>query len=611
MKLSRLFGTAVLVSLVSIAAQATSLVYVAHGGGNVGAAHGGEIGTIDLDTGTYIALTESLGSLTSLVSTGTRLYAYETQSDSILEIDPSSGAVLSSVQLAAYDKLTDMAYDPTTGIFYGVGNAFTFYSIDIDTGIASFIGAAAPGASGGFRQIGFAPDGTLYLHTVSSGGEFYTINPSTGAIIDTLDGGVPGGALGLAVDPATGLLIASECCRGSDLSKGERLFTIDLETGIATLLFDYDDGRRMHDFAFIEEDEAANEPPLAYCIDSNVTTEPDSCQASTSIDNGSFDPDDDPLILLQNPESPYGLGDTLVTLTVSDDINEPVSCSANVHVRDNQQPLLSCPPPLTVQCEGNESAVASFNTTATDNCSVGQVSCLPASGSSFALGETPVHCSVQDGSGNLGNCDAAVIVIDDIPPTVSAGPDQILEATSAAGASTSLPITSSDSCSSTTVSVAPELSIYPVGLTTVVVTATDTSGNSASTSVSILVQDSTPPLINSITGPGRLWPPNHKMVSVSVVVDASDAIGGEVSCSIVKVRSNEPVSGTGRGDIAPDWGMPSGLNVDLRAERSGSGSDRVYTLTVECSDDQGNSATASTTAIVPHSQNDGDKRASK
>jgi hypothetical protein len=115
--------------------------------------------------------------------------------------------------------------------------------------------------------------------------------------------------------------------------------------------------------------------------------------------------------------------------------------------------------------------------------------------------------------------------------------------------------------------------------------------------------ETTPPNITSVTAtPSVLMPPNHKMAPVTVsvaVTDNCDAAVGQ-SCHIVSVISNEPISGTGDGDTAPDWEITGNLTLNLRAERSGSGTGRTYTITVECTDNAGNSASSSTTVTVPH-----------
>jgi len=102
------------------------------------------------------------------------------------------------------------------------------------------------------------------------------------------------------------------------------------------------------------------------------------------------------------------------------------------------------------------------------------------------------------------------------------------------------------------------------------------------------------PAISSITAtPSVLWPPNHKMVSVSVLVDATAACGPPV-CAIASVASNEP--GDGAGDIE----ITAALRALLRSERSGGSMGRTYTISVACRDAARNEATGTTTVQVPH-----------
>jgi len=65
------------------------------------------------------------------------------------------------------------------------------------------------------------------------------------------------------------------------------------------------------------------------------------------------------------------------------------------------------------------------------------------------------------------------------------------------------------------------------------------------------------------------------------------------------VSSNEPVNGLGDGDTAPDWDITGPMSLRLRAERSGVGGGRVYTITLECSDWSGNSVQRTVTVAVP------------
>ena len=90
-------------------------------------------------------------------------------------------------------------------------------------------------------------------------------------------------------------------------------------------------------------------------------------------------------------------------------------------------------------------------------------------------------------------------------------------------------------------------------------------------------------------------------VTVSAMV-SEDYDGEEPSCRIISVSSNEPDNGLGDGDTAPDWEIMGAATVNLRAERAGNGAGRVYTLTVECTDPAGDSATEYVTVTVPHDQ---------
>jgi hypothetical protein len=115
----------------------------------------------------------------------------------------------------------------------------------------------------------------------------------------------------------------------------------------------------------------------------------------------------------------------------------------------------------------------------------------------------------------------------------------------------------------------------------------------------IATRDVTPPAIASVTpSQSTLSPPNHKMASLSLAIAATDNLAMS-SCAITAVTSNEPVTGTGDGDTAPDWSITGPTTLQLRAERSGSGHGRIYTVTVRCSDAAGNASTGTTSVMVP------------
>ncbi len=119
----------------------------------------------------------------------------------------------------------------------------------------------------------------------------------------------------------------------------------------------------------------------------------------------------------------------------------------------------------------------------------------------------------------------------------------------------------------------------------------------------IVTADTQPPVFKSLTvSPATLWPPNHQMVDVTVSAEVVDLIDRAPTARIVSVSSSEPIDGTGDGDTSPDWEITGDLTLKLRAERSGTGSGRVYTITVEARDYSGNTTLEIVAVIVPKNQ---------
>ena len=106
----------------------------------------------------------------------------------------------------------------------------------------------------------------------------------------------------------------------------------------------------------------------------------------------------------------------------------------------------------------------------------------------------------------------------------------------------------------------------------------------------------TPPAILALTAsPNVLWPPNGKMVPVTVGVTVADDSDPAPACQITGVTSNEP-----SGDS--DWTLTGALSLDLRADRNGRGAGRIYSITVTCTNASQLSASALVTVLVPHDQ---------
>lgn len=303
----------------------------------------------------------------------------------------------------------------------------------------------------------------------------------------------------------------------------------------------------------------------------------------------------------------FALGSTAVTATARDAAGNAGTGSFTVTVRDTTPPAIGAVPTVAlVEATGPGGATVSFAVpTATDLVDgTVAVTASPASGSTFAIGNSTVTLSARDTRNNDASKTFTVTVRDSTPPVITVPANIVAEATGSAGAVVTFATGASDLVDGAvaTTAVPASGSTFARGTTTVTVSATDARGNTASKSFTVTVRDTTAPTITSVsTNAPTLWPPNHKMVAVTVSATATDLVG-VASLKIIGVTSNEPDNGLGDGDTANDIEITGNLTVNLRAERSGNGNGRIYTITVEAKDAAGNASTKTVTVLVPKNQ---------
>lgn len=110
----------------------------------------------------------------------------------------------------------------------------------------------------------------------------------------------------------------------------------------------------------------------------------------------------------------------------------------------------------------------------------------------------------------------------------------------------------------------------------------------------------------------HIWPPNHKMVCINMMVHMTDACGNQVpadavSLKLISVTSSQPDNGTGDGNTVDDiQGADIGTddrNFCVRAERAGGDkAGRTYTAVYEVVDAAGNVTQTETKIYVKHDQ---------
>jgi hypothetical protein len=147
--------------------------------------------------------------------------------------------------------------------------------------------------------------------------------------------------------------------------------------------------------------------------------------APEDVDNGSYDPDGDPITLSLSPAGSYPLGDTPVTLTVTDDSGEVGTCTATITVVDTTPPEITCPPDQTILGDENwEATVPDLCAlaTITDNCNPSP-GCTqnPSAGATIPGGDTIVSLTATDEAGNSSSCEVTITVI--VPVDLDIKPD--------------------------------------------------------------------------------------------------------------------------------------------------------------------------------------------
>ena len=225
------------------------------------------------------------------------------------------------------------------------------------------------------------------------------------------------------------------------------------------------------------------------------------------------------------------------------------------------------------------------------------------------VGDNNVTLTVTDNYGATATCVAIVTVIDNTFPVITCPANITVSCAALVPPVNTSSVTTIDNCPGVIVTHVSDVISNQTCTNRFTLTRTykakDASGNTVSCSQVITVYDNTPPVISNVSvSPASLWPPNHTMRDITLNYQLSDNCVNSPATAL-SVSSNEPINGTGDGDTAPDWTITDNHHVKLRAERSGNGSGRIYTITISSNDGCNATATAITKVTVPknNSQN--------
>jgi hypothetical protein len=225
----------------------------------------------------------------------------------------------------------------------------------------------------------------------------------------------------------------------------------------------------------------------------------------------------------------FAIGTTTVTCTATDAHHNTATKTFTVTVGDTTAPVVAAPSDVVLEATGPAGATYTYSVSASDTVD-GSVtpSCSPASGSTFALGDTTVTCTATDAHSNTGTASFKVTVKDTTAPSLTTSGDFTAEATGPNGAVVTYLAQASDLVDG---SVTPSCSkdsgtTFALGDTTVTCTATDAHGNSSpSVSFTVTVVDTTPP---TITAPNVTKEATGPNTDVTLSATATDLVDGSV-----------------------------------------------------------------------------------
>ena len=116
--------------------------------------------------------------------------------------------------------------------------------------------------------------------------------------------------------------------------------------------------------------------------------------------------------------------------------------------------------------------------------------------------------------------------------------------------------------------------------------------------------DTAPPTVTIVSvTPATLWPPNGKLVPVTITGTITDAGSGVNTSTTAYAVIDEYGLIQPRGSVTVNADGSYAFTIPLQASRKGNDKDgRQYTIIISAQDEVGNIGSATTQVIVPHDQ---------
>jgi gliding motility-associated-like protein len=178
----------------------------------------------------------------------------------------------------------------------------------------------------------------------------------------------------------------------------------------------------------------------------------------------------------------------------------------------------NCPSNIALTLPNGKCSVAAtwVKPTASDNCSLASLTSTHEPDAAFRAGETVVTYTAKDIYGNVSTCAFTVTVSDTEPPVISSCPGDITVSANASCEAIVIWDTPdvSDNCKVTLESIPSSGSIFPLGITPVIYTATDSIGNKSTCTFNVIVENGENPVITSCPRDTVIYDEGHGEATV-------------------------------------------------------------------------------------------------
>lgn len=217
--------------------------------------------------------------------------------------------------------------------------------------------------------------------------------------------------------------------------------------------------------------------------------------------------------ITNNAPKAFAVGETVVTWTTTDLAGLTSTDTQTITVVDTTAPTIRVPSVITVEATSETQNVVEYGTIIADDL-VGIASVNNDAPAVFPFGLTTITWTVSDEAGNIATSSQEVMVVDSASPSIVVPDDIVIEAVNANENLVNLGnAQATDNVRLDSITNNAPL-IFPLGKTNVTWTAIDISGNSANSTQTVTIIDTTPPTIDEPEG---------------ILAEATSALENEIS----------------------------------------------------------------------------------